>query len=97
MLVSLFGTAVTTTWHFSQALGAAEFARVTEAAEVRMLIDDLQEAVSDLHNELKDDRYTLTYASEIALREAIENPGHKTIDPRNPTQVFQVLNGVVTP
>ena len=41
--------------------------------------------------EAKDaDRYTLTAASEDALRTAIHNPGLKVPDPRRPGQVFEV-------
>lgn len=36
------------------------------------------------------DRFTLTAASEQALRHAILNPGVKVPDPRNPGKFFQV-------
>ncbi|MEM9019953.1 MAG: hypothetical protein AAGC44_05260 [Planctomycetota bacterium] len=34
--------------------------------------------------------YTITQASEDALREAIANPGHKVPDPRDPGQLIVV-------
>lgn len=42
---------------------------------------------------LESDRYTLTQASEQALRTAIENPGLRVPDPRNPGQVVMVRGG----
>lgn len=36
------------------------------------------------------DRYTLSAASENALRMAIENPGTRVPDPRDPAKVFVV-------
>ena len=36
------------------------------------------------------DRYTLTMASEKALRTAIENPGMRVPDPRDPSRVIVV-------
>ena len=36
------------------------------------------------------DRYTLTMASEKALREAIENPGFRVPDPRDPSKIIVV-------
>lgn len=43
------------------------------------------------------DRYTLTMAAENALRTAIENPGLKIPDPRNPGQFFTVKVGSQNP
>lgn len=39
------------------------------------------------------DSYTLTRASEVALRTAIENPSHRVPDPRNPHRVITVNHG----
>ena len=39
---------------------------------------------------VEDDRYTLAMASERALREAIENPGHRVPDPRDPNRIIVV-------
>ena len=40
--------------------------------------------------QVKTDLYTLTAASETALRTAIENPGMRVPDPRSPGKVFVV-------
>lgn len=39
---------------------------------------------------VENDRYSLTMASERALREAIENPGLRVPDPRDPTKIIVV-------
>lgn len=39
---------------------------------------------------LEDDAYGLSRACEVALREAIENPGHRVPDPRDPKQIIVV-------
>ena len=39
---------------------------------------------------VKEDRYTLTMASEKALRTAIENPGMRVPDPREPSKIIVV-------
>lgn len=39
---------------------------------------------------VKEDRYTLTMASEKALRTAIENPGMRVPDPRDPSKIIVV-------
>ena len=39
---------------------------------------------------IESDRYSLTMASERALREAIENPGLRVPDPRDPTRIIVV-------
>lgn len=46
---------------------------------------------------VKADRFTLTAASEAALRTAIENPGLRIPDPRDPSKVFVVDVGRRTP
>ena len=43
------------------------------------------------------DRYTLTMASENAMREAIANPGHRVPDPRNAGVYIQVRSSEITP
>lgn len=40
-----------------------------------------------------EDSYTLSRASEVALREAIANPGFNKVDPRDPQRVFSVGRG----
>jgi len=60
-------------------------------------VDDLGTQVRDLKSatdarlaELRDSTYTLARASEVALRSAIENPGSRVIDPRDPSKVITV-------
>lgn len=62
-----------------------------EVATASIRIDNIVAATEDA----KDDRYRMTNASEDALREAIENPGHRVPDPRNPGSVFVVEQGNV--
>jgi len=38
---------------------------------------------------------TISAASEQALREAIENPGHRVPDPRDPNKIIVVVGGKV--
>lgn len=40
--------------------------------------------------ELKEATYTLSRASEVALRQAIENPGSRVVDPRDPNRIITV-------
>lgn len=40
--------------------------------------------------ELVADRFGMARAAEVALREAIENPGFRKVDPRNPERVIVV-------
>lgn len=37
--------------------------------------------------------YTLAAAAEVALRQAIENPGHRVPDPRDPNRIIEVREG----
>ena len=41
-------------------------------------------------NKTLEDSYTLSRASEVALRESIENPGLRKVDPRDPSRVIVV-------
>lgn len=65
----------------------------TDLAVVVAKIDGL---MKDL-DAAKDERYRMTNASEDALRMAIENPGLRVPDPRNPGKVFVVQVGAVKP
>lgn len=40
--------------------------------------------------ELIEDRFGMARAAEVALREAIENPGFRKVDPRDPNNVIVV-------
>jgi len=53
----------------------------------------LSSKFTDMQNQLdtvNEDRYTLTQASERALRTAIANPGMNVPDPRNPSNIIVV-------
>lgn len=55
--------------------------------------DKAELAIRDLGVDIgnvKADRFTMTAASEHALRTAIENPGLRVPDPRDPSKVFVV-------
>ena len=42
--------------------------------------------------QMKSDQYTVSQAAEQALRTAIENPGMRVPDPRNPGSIITVRN-----
>lgn len=54
-------------------------------------IDDNAQKISDTLGRLTSDRFTLTAASEQALRWAIENPGLRVPDPRDPSKIIVVI------
>ena len=60
------------------------------AKDITYQISDLRRDVSKLGSE----QFTVSMASEYALRDAIANPGRRVPDPRNPGQFFEVRNGV---
>lgn len=49
----------------------------------------LKQDIAELKTALGDS-YTLTKASEVALRTAIENPGFRVPDPRDPNKIISV-------
>lgn len=55
---------------------------------IRQELKDLKSASSSA--------MTVAAASEQALREAIENPGHRVPDPRDPNRIIVVVAGKVT-
>jgi len=55
----------------------------------------IEKSVSDIRVDALEDRYTLTAASEKALRTAIENPGMRVPDPRDPSEIITVSVGSV--
>lgn len=63
------------------AIGATWHVGVQLSA-INQRLDQLEKNVGE--------RFTLTAASEQALREAIENPGHRVPDPRDPSQIIEV-------
>jgi len=53
-------------------------------------MDAMQNSINQIESDALKDRYTLTAASEKALRTAIENPGHRVVDPRDPNKIIVV-------
>jgi len=53
-------------------------------------MDAMQKSINQIESDALKDRYTLTAASEKALRTAIENPGHRVVDPRDPNKIIVV-------
>lgn len=50
-------------------------------------------AISDMQSQIKsilDERFTISMAAEQALRHAMENPGTRVPDPRDPRQILKV-------
>lgn len=54
----------------------------TQLSSINQRLDAMEKNVGE--------RFTLTAASEQALREAIENPGHRVPDPRDPNTIIEV-------
>lgn len=82
--VSAIGFAVVCTWIVSGQL--SDINRQFAAMQLRM--DSLEESIGD--------KYTIARASENALRMALENPGLRVPDPRNPTDLFEVKSASST-
>lgn len=59
---------------------------------VATVVNDIKRDIS----EMRSNSYTLDRASEVALRQAIENPGLRIPNPRDPTQVIVVTAGRVS-
>jgi len=53
-------------------------------------INTFETRMTDVERDVSYDRYTLTMASEKALRTAIENPGIRVPDPRDPNKIIVV-------
>ena len=56
--------------------------------DTRMAV--LENQLVELSEAIQADRYTLTQAAERALRSAIENPGLRVPDPRDPHTIITV-------
>lgn len=79
LVVTILAVGIGATWQLARVV-TDQFAGVRdEIASLKTGLDAV-----------KTDRYTLTAASETALRTAIENPGMRVPDPRNPAHVFVV-------
>jgi len=72
-----FGTAIVST-----GIGATWFLSA-QLARYESRLDSVEAKIVE-------DRYTLTMASEKALRTAIENPGMRVPDPREPSKIIVV-------
>ena len=88
VIIAVFScsTAITCTWWLSNRFAAIE----RHFAAVEATIAVLTESVADTAQ----DRFTLTAASEQALRWAIENPQLHVPDPRDPSRIITVRDGV---
>lgn len=63
------------------------------AAGLQASMEHIDHRVLDLeHN-----RYKISDAAEAALRTAIENPGFRVIDPRDPTRIITTVGNVSRP
>lgn len=83
-------------WWFAQQMGTVQSA-IREVAQTLAQRDrDLETRFADVNKRLADseakfeDYYSLTKASEQALRTAIENPTLRVPDPRDPRTIIQV-------
>lgn len=72
-------------------VGGAVFVMNDREWKLNML-RDIKEIRTTMDNNTAD-RYTLSMASEDAMRESIMNPGHRVPDPRNPGKVIVVEGG----
>lgn len=85
---SIFVTAIGATWVLSGILNKIDRGLADNALHVAELAQSLEE--------VKGNSYTLAKASEVALREAIANPGQVKIDPRDPSKIIVVKPGSST-
>ena len=76
---SLVVSAISLVWYLSAQ---------KSAIDTRMAI--MESRLVELAAALENDRYTLTQAAERALRSAIENPGLRVPDPRDPSSIITV-------
>lgn len=78
LAVVVIGSAISTAVWLTQVIGG-----------LRAKIDESLGRLDALERE----QMTVDRAAELALRQAIENPGHRVPDPRNPGKVVVVRNG----
>ena len=64
-----------------------------KSADIKALTVRLDAMIEQL-DDAKDERYRMTNASEDALRMAMENPGLRVPDPRNPGRVLVTRGGL---
>lgn len=77
--ISLGGAIWTGAWYISTTLNTVANTQANLERDMR----ELEESATK-------DRYTLTAASEKALRTALENPGMRVPDPRDPSKIIVV-------
>lgn len=78
---------------FSLTTATAAFA--WKASNTLTKIDNELKAQSAAISEVKENSYTLSRAAEQALRMAIENPGMRVPDPRDPSKLIVVHQGAI--
>jgi hypothetical protein len=61
----------------------------TATARALSVLGAIDNRLAKVENKVAD-QYTLAVASEVALRTAIENPGMRVPDPRDPNRIIQV-------
>jgi ribosome biogenesis SPOUT family RNA methylase Rps3 len=54
-----------------------------------LLVSEVNQRINEIAQS-NDAKLTIERAAEVALREAIENPGHRVPDPRDPSEVLVV-------
>jgi hypothetical protein len=85
VIVAIVGTAVSATWILA-----------TQLASIHKSIDDTASTTRALAasiDEVRVNSYTLSRASEVALRQAIAEPGRPVVDPRDPSKTIVVKEG----
>lgn len=86
LCVTLVTTGWGAAWYVSSMVKKFDSGRVSLQQEV----EQIKKAVDAIRVDASTDKYTLSAASENALRTAIENPGMRVPDPRNPSDIFVV-------
>ena len=82
---AIVGTAVPATWILATQLNAIHRAIDDQATTTKALAASI--------DEVRVNSYTLSRASEVALRQAIAEPGRPVVDPREPSKTIVVKEG----
>jgi len=93
IILGMIGTLIGTTWAWR---GIIEDFKSSTDEKIRGIeeramnqMGTLKAAVEQAQDDVKDDRYTLTAASEKALRTKIANPSMNVVDPRDPNTFIE--------
>lgn len=78
------------TWRVGLVLQSVTNQMTTEINTVKIQINNDLTTMNGRIDKLNEDKYPLSLASERALRTAIENPGMRVPDPRDPSQIITV-------